>query len=349
MPVSASQHSASAGAYQNKLYDNFRGNSTAQVQDINPDSSAIPDEIRHFGSSINRVVNSYEKLSRASYQTLGKTGYIYAPFVAPDLLEQSYAINIIRHIKGKGTYPVIMKNDEDMKKMETLINQKSTKLKSQVDKVSDALQRMDEQRRDESGWTPDYLRTTLSPDLFDKNLNSLHKLSQELSVVSRLAIISNENKQLISKLSPGRYKLYIIGHGGAGQDILAGDQRMEHGMITAKNLAMDLLDGGIAQLFKDIRVTACYSANATKPTSFDSATLDKSSRPVNWNKYKFWESEKTKSFAHTLRDELLASGFSNVEVSGYHGAGVTFSKQENHTRRLPDQPDIRRSAVRRIF
>jgi insecticidal toxin complex protein TccC len=282
-------------------------------------------------------------------RTPEKTGYIYAPFVAPDLLEQSGAINIIRHVKGKATYPVIVKNDEDMKKMEAIRNQKSIDLKSKVDQVSDALQRMDEQRRNETGWTPDYLRTTLSPDLFDKSLNSLHKFSQELSVVSRLEIISNENKQIISKLSPDRNKLYIIGHGGAGQDILAADQRMEHGMITAKNLVLDLLDGGLVKSFNDIRVTACYSADATKPVSFDSATLDKSSRPVVRNKYKFWDGEKTKSFAHSLRDELLSSGFSNVEVSGYHGAGVTFSQQENHTRRLPDQSDVRRSTVRRSF
>lgn len=316
---------------------------------MNLDSSAIPDGIRHFGNSINRVVNSYEELSRPSCQTPEKTGYIYAPFVAPDLLEQSGAINIIRHIKGKATYPVIVKNDEDMRRMKTLKNQKFTELKSQVDQFSDALQRMDGQRRYESGWTPDYLRATLSSDLFDKSLDSLQKHSQELSVVSRLELISNENKQLTNKLSLGRDKLYIIGHGNAGQDILAADQRMEHGMITAKDLALDLLDGGIAQKFNDIRVTACYSADATKPVSFDSATLEKSSRPVNRNKYKLWGSETTKPFAHTLRDELLAIGFSNVAVSGYHGAGVTFSKQENHSRRLSDQPDVRRSAVRRIF
>ncbi|MGL6000540.1 MAG: scabin-related ADP-ribosyltransferase [Plesiomonas sp.] len=44
-------------------------NSTAQVQGINPDLSTIPDEIHHLGSSINRVVNSHEELSRSSCQT----------------------------------------------------------------------------------------------------------------------------------------------------------------------------------------------------------------------------------------------------------------------------------------
>lgn len=41
-----------------------------------------------------------------------KTVYVYAPFVTPDLLEQSDAINIIRHMKGKISHPVIMMNDE---------------------------------------------------------------------------------------------------------------------------------------------------------------------------------------------------------------------------------------------
>lgn len=95
---------------------------------------------------------------------------------------------------------------------------------------------MDEHHRHESGWTPDYLRTTLSPELFDKNLDSLHRFSQELSVVSRLKLLSNENKQVLSKLLPARYKLYIIGHDSAGKDLLAADKNMEQGMITAKEL-----------------------------------------------------------------------------------------------------------------
>lgn len=81
MPVSASQHRVSAGTYQNKLQDNIRGSSTTQPQSLNSDRSAIPDEIRHLGSSINRAVNSHEELSRPSYQTTSPRQGLAAPLL----------------------------------------------------------------------------------------------------------------------------------------------------------------------------------------------------------------------------------------------------------------------------
>lgn len=81
MPVSALQHRVSAGAYQNKLHDNIRRSSTTQAQSLNSDRSAIPDEIHHSGSSISRVVNSHEELSRPSYQTTSPRQGIAAPLL----------------------------------------------------------------------------------------------------------------------------------------------------------------------------------------------------------------------------------------------------------------------------
>ncbi|QJU42337.1 hypothetical protein [Serratia marcescens] len=69
MPVSASQHRASTGAYNNKHHGNFRGNTTTQVQSISPSRSAIPDETCRIGSSINKAINSHEELNRPLYQT----------------------------------------------------------------------------------------------------------------------------------------------------------------------------------------------------------------------------------------------------------------------------------------
>ncbi|SUX27687.1 Uncharacterised protein [Cedecea davisae] len=81
MPVSASQHRVSTGAYQKKLHDNFRVNSTLKTQGTNPDRTGIPDEIRNVGSSINRVVNSCEELSRPSYQGTASRQGIAAPLL----------------------------------------------------------------------------------------------------------------------------------------------------------------------------------------------------------------------------------------------------------------------------
>ncbi|MGK0603414.1 hypothetical protein [Yokenella regensburgei] len=81
MPVSALQHRVKVGAYQNKLHDNIRGSSTTQTQSLNSDRSAIPNEILHPGSSISRVVNSHEELSRPSYQTTSPRQGIAAPLL----------------------------------------------------------------------------------------------------------------------------------------------------------------------------------------------------------------------------------------------------------------------------
>lgn len=81
MPVSALQHRVTAGAYQNKLHVNIRKNFTTQDKSQNSDRSAIPDGIRHLGSSINRVVNSHEELSRLSYQTIYPRQGIIAPLL----------------------------------------------------------------------------------------------------------------------------------------------------------------------------------------------------------------------------------------------------------------------------
>lgn len=69
MPVSASQHRASAGAYQNKLHDNFIKSPKKQAQTTNPDSSGIPEEIHHFVRRINGTVNSPDVLAMLSNQT----------------------------------------------------------------------------------------------------------------------------------------------------------------------------------------------------------------------------------------------------------------------------------------
>ncbi|EOS92636.1 hypothetical protein LU631_25785 (plasmid) [Erwinia tracheiphila] len=81
MPVSALQHRVTAGAYQNKLHDNIKGNFTTQAQSLHSDRSANPDEIHHLGRSINRVVNSHEELSRPSYQTTSPRQGIAAPLL----------------------------------------------------------------------------------------------------------------------------------------------------------------------------------------------------------------------------------------------------------------------------
>lgn len=68
MPISVSLHKASVGTHQNKLHDKLRANPRSQAHSINKNESAIPDEIRHFGKRINRIVNSQVEQIRPSWQ-----------------------------------------------------------------------------------------------------------------------------------------------------------------------------------------------------------------------------------------------------------------------------------------
>lgn len=63
MPVSASPHRASAGAYHNKLHDSLRGHSP-KIQGKSQNRPNILNEIRRFGSRINQAINSHEELNR---------------------------------------------------------------------------------------------------------------------------------------------------------------------------------------------------------------------------------------------------------------------------------------------
>lgn len=279
-----------------------------------------------------------------------KRGTIYAPFAAADLVDQSLGMNSVRHRKGKSLYPVIVSDDVALQKMEQFRAAAAADLKSRIDHLSASLQSMESTLKSNPGWTADTMRNSLNPATFDKMLEGMSKLSQDLVVANRLQFLNNQTTQALSRLSPDNDKLYIIGHGGAGMDILAADQQMSLGMITAESLAEDLDSGGLDHGFQDIRVTACYSADADKPASFEQSELDRAADPgrglLGWLNPP--QSRKA-PFAKSLRTALSDKGFSAVPVTGYHGAGVTFASDNGQTRRLPGVADVRRSKVKRMF
>jgi len=107
------------------------------------------------------------------------------------------------------------------------------------------------------------------------------KLSQQLCVLKQM----NFPRIFLNHLSPERDKLYVIGHGGAGLDLLAADEAVTQGHMSAKNLARQMEVSGLPKVFKDIRVTACYSADSIKPTSFSSEELDETSGAIKKQEY----------------------------------------------------------------
>ncbi|RJL54323.1 hypothetical protein [Pectobacterium carotovorum] len=89
MPLSALERKVSSEVYQKKLHDNFRGNDT-QTQDINRSHSATRNEVRHFGNSVHRAINSSEEQRRASYQNTTSRQGITTPLLL--LLSQAKPI-----------------------------------------------------------------------------------------------------------------------------------------------------------------------------------------------------------------------------------------------------------------
>lgn len=80
MPLSVSQYRASTGAYQNRIHNNFRNNSTP-AQSPPSHLSAIQNEIYRFGNNTQRAVNSHRELHRLSSQNMVPRPGITAPLL----------------------------------------------------------------------------------------------------------------------------------------------------------------------------------------------------------------------------------------------------------------------------
>jgi len=278
-----------------------------------------------------------------------KQGYIYIPFAAQDLVDQSLGINLIRHLKGKAQYPLIVPSQNVLLEMEKLRSAEVIKLTTQINEVSDLLQGVDGILKNEGDWNAETLRNRISHDTYDSFVTSIARLSQQLSVLKQM----NFSRKLLSHLSPERDKLYVIGHGGAGLDLLAADEAVTQGHMSAKTLARQMEAGGLPKAFRDIRITACYSADSMKPASFSSEELDETSGAIKQKtgilRELFTRPKDITPLAASISRELNRLGYKSTRVTGYHGAGVTFSQSDYHTRRIEGVPDIRRSLVKRTF
>jgi len=275
-----------------------------------------------------------------------KQGYLYIPFAAEDMIHQSLGLNLIRHLKGKSLYPLIVPNQKIRNEIMELRAAEINNLVTQINTVSDKLQEVDAGLQVHEDWNGETLRKALSPDIFDKFTASIARLSQQLVVLKN----TNFTHIPLSQLSATTDKLYILGHGTAGADVLAADEAATLGLMTAATLAEQLHSCGLPKTFEDIRITACYSADSFKPTSFAAVELEASSGAKRKGIIgKFISLKGTQPLAQTISRELQRLGYNSIQVTGYHGAGVTYSQTEFRTRRIPGAPDIRRSLVSHTF
>lgn len=129
-------------------------------------------------------------------------------------------------------------------------------------------------------------------------------------------------------------KLYILGHGGAGDNyITCGDEDISHKEIVSRLNKLGLLN------LKDIRLTSCYSGDSDKFTT-SNETID--ANPP-----------KNNSLFTRVVDELNNKGFKDINVTAYHGAGVFISEKggvpKTHLRAISKSPNTEESFRRNDY
>lgn len=285
-----------------------------------------------------------------------KQGVLYAPFAAPDIVDMAIGKNMVRAQNGKPIYPLICRNEQDRATLEQV---RTTQLSRwQADYEEDSLQLKEYMgHMTQHGFTEEEARQNypLGPKVFDKVQERLN--NKYPALIDALTNLTIKSSDALKSLSPDQHKLYLLGHGGAGMNILAADQACQKGMVTAKEVAHQLAEGGLDKHFTDIRVTACWSADTCAPTSFQKVDLERASQPQTQRSGflgLFGKKEVVaEPFAQTLSNEMKREGFELPIVSGYHGLGMTFSSfsGEHHLRRLPNsqESNTRASTVREVF
>lgn len=275
---------------------------------------------------------------------------MYAPFASEDMVQQALGRNLSRDTNNKPLYPLVARNDQDRDALEQWRQQKSAYFSQRAQPFEQTVQQMQSQHN----LSRAQIRNMMGAQDFDKAQAASQRFRQQSDILRRLEIRSNENGQELSKLRLDQHKLYIIGHGGPGMNILAADEECQQGMASAVEVAAQLATGKLDKAFGDIRVVACYSADTREPTSFHARDLARAAKPdatrsgcLGLFGSKVVEAEP---FAQTLSNELKKNGFQQPDVAGYHGAGVTFSSDHQKRRMLNgQQADIRASDVRQRF
>lgn len=147
-------------------------------------------------------------------------------------------------------------------------------------------------------------------------------------------------------------KIYIVGHGSVGRDIISIDKKV----FSMSDIVKKLIEIGVPKDINDIRLTSCHSANTLMTHNLNENNLTKYSHTVINKKYFLgihFGNIENKAPAKYLSDALAENKFNNVIVTGYHGFGIHFDGLQfpTHKIRNPKHPcDLRfdpNSTVRR--
>ncbi|HHL2458341.1 TPA: RHS repeat domain-containing protein [Yersinia enterocolitica] len=279
----------------------------------------------------------------------GREGYLYLPFISPDMVAMAVGINIRRYIKGKTLYPVITSGENNLLAIKQLSDELYSEHAKNREEAVDLYNKANS--FDVAGATPETKKKI--EILYNKSTAAMTLNSRTGPVLSKTVYTSNIESGVPNKLStltPGKHKLYILGHGSPAGDDISADITGEAGSSTSKQIVDLLASEGLSKEFDDIRFNACFGADTVEPESFNNEVLDKSAgfKNRNWLQHLGFK----KPFAQKVSEELFNRGFAGI-VKAYHGLGDVYSMEGEHTRRIKinNKPDqlARGKMVRRTF
>ena len=279
-----------------------------------------------------------------------KTGYFYAPFASEDMLTLVLNTNHARRSAGKDIRTIIVQSDVDKQRLDVLKHQMIEKL---FQDASRPLVMGNTLIAKKNASEQDFIEA-VGPAQFEDSLRASEDIAWRADTLLRTKIISNELSQIMGTLKNDESKIYIVGHGKHGSDEIFDDRHasQERKVLSSKEIAQHFSQGGLSKSFTDVRVVACYSADARQPASFDAADLQSASEPEKKKAWFFGQDKvAVQSFAQSLANELKQVGFEQPEVSGYHGRTIIESKDAHRHQRLSaDSQDIVRSSeLRQVF
>lgn len=300
----------------------------------------------------------------SSQSVSSKQTVMYSPFDNMDMIDQALGNNLIRDKNKKPLLPLIAKDDIAKNNLLQWQDGKEKDLRKKADpviKLYNSIKTTVENylgknlTRDDFFLELEKIKGTSDADRLRSGLSGAELFNHQADVLKNMEIRSNQGGSELSKLSQESDTLSILGHGGAGKNILGADPYLQQGKITSSDLAKELIDGGLDKTHRHVKTYACYGADTKEPTSWKKDNLKQSSKPETHKDGFLGLFGNTvvdkEPFAQSLANDLYKLGIKDVEVAGYHGAGVTYSQIGHHSRRLPNRDvlDIQAKNVKQVF
>lgn len=256
--------------------------------------------------------------------------YIYATFFNKDMITQAIEINASRVLQGKEPYPIL--SSDSQKLMET-------GLASYIESNRDAFKRVES------------LSTKVDKYLNKTSIEALHKKAPvKIKVLGALLALRKTPIISLDKANPKILeKIYIVGHGFAGSNMIAATPDGSKSVKTSEMVVSEIkqLINSIPDKKIDIRMMQCESADRETAMTMNKAALAENAQ----------SKEGAQPLARYMADALSRQGI-QATVQGYHGLGVSWAYQNLHqTRALASDYDTdnykftpyRASEYRRAF